>query len=463
MEWNAWEMQKALAGHSSPMVFPVLPDGWEARGVSTDTRTCLPGDLFVCLKGEKHDAHHYVEKVEDRVAGIIAERGRLAPTDFSCPVFEVEDTLAALQEMGRDARNRFPGIVLGITGSSGKTSAKEMLLGMCAELYGKEWVYATEGNLNNHIGVPLTLCRLRGNGKIAIVEMGMNHSGEISFLSRMARPHHALITSIAMAHAEFFSGIEMIAEAKLEILDGLEPGALLAFPGAAPAGGIAEKQAAAHGARLSLFRAENVSAGTHGIGLDFGGGRIENEHYFFSPMASNLAGCLVLLENLGWTTDDLRRAAARARPLTSRRFQVYRKGERILVDDTYNANPDSFERAVEGLRELLPEGRLVVFAGEMAELGTFAPEAHRAIGRAVARAGVELLVACGSENAESMKEAFLEGRPGGSVIRFPGAAQAVERVESDSALLNYDGILVKGSRSARMELVSDAIGRQGYV
>lgn len=463
MEWNASQIEKALSQARGASKFPSLPEGWLARGVSTDTRTCLPGDLFVCLVGERHDAHNYVEKIEDRAAGIIAQQGRLKKEDFPCPLFEVENTLSALQDLGRDARDRFQGIVLGVTGSSGKTSAKEMLFGMCAELYGKDFVYATEGNLNNHIGVPLTLCRLRGGEKAAVIEMGMNHTGEISVLSGIAKPHHALITSIAMAHAEFFSGIEEIAAAKLEILDGMEPGSVLAFPRSAEGLGLAERASARNQVRLSLFQADHVFAGPMGVAFDFGGVRIENDAYFFAPMASNLAGCLVVLQALGWGVDDLRRAAKKARPLTPRRFQVFRKGPRILIDDTYNANPDSFEQAVSGVRQLLPAGRLLVIAGEMAELGRFASDAHRAIGRAMAKAGIELLVACGSENAESMKEAFLANRPEGRVIRLPGAGDAVELVEKDSTLLEYDGILVKGSRSARMDLVSDAIGRQGYV
>lgn len=454
---------------------------WRANGVSIDSRSIQTGQLFVCIRGDRTDGHRYIaQAMQAGAAGVILEESALLAGGLELPepgrttVFSVPDGLIALQELARFHRERMSGTKFyGITGSNGKTSAKEMAVGLLGELHGSETlVNATQGNLNNHIGVPLTLLRFRGDEEAVVVEMGMNHAGEIEFLSDLVRPDAALITSVAGVHIEFFENIQGIARAKLEILSGMNGGTLV-YPADAVLADVA----------ASLARERNVEIVYNGFapgevrvdaatGLQFPW----RDHTVVAPayvnpvMATNLRGVMEMFHAAGFAVERLVEAARKIRPLSARRFEVIRlprahRAPILLVDDSYNANPASFVKSLEALRALLPDGRLICVAGEMGELGArHAPAGHRQVGEAAGDLGFEILAVSGAKFAEEIKNGFRARRPEGRIIPAADAdaltAALLEELQAPAypgGLTDFDGVLVKGSRSARMDRAADAL------
>ncbi|MCR9143179.1 MAG: UDP-N-acetylmuramoyl-tripeptide--D-alanyl-D-alanine ligase [bacterium] len=524
-QWSLSDVAVALAVPPRRML-----SGWSAAGVSIDSRSLQPGEIFVCVRGERTDGHEYIRQalaagaaalVVEEQAALVKDLGLPHPTQ-PIAVFLVEDGLIALQELARFHRNRMSGRVFGITGSNGKTSAKEMLAGMLAALpdpasgttsaadqskqsdqskktkqtgpakqtgqtIGPENVAATHGNLNNHFGVPLTLLAMPADIPYAVVEMGMNHAGEIELLSRIARPHRALITGVAPVHIENFPDLTGIARAKLEIAAGLSPGGSLVYPAAATGQELARAAARSARAELIVFSVGDIeSPGAGGIRFAWRDLRIHAPAYHNPVMASNLTAVLELLNAEGFAPKDLASAAATVTPRTGRRFEIIKKprgaagpegdagvAPQLLVDDSYNANPTSFIRAAEALRALLPEGRLACFAGEMGELG---PEhglaGHREVGAVLARQGYEFVGVCGGKHAEALKDTFVEAtaKSGKIAGQATGPHASVQDLLAEleagaglSGLAGYDGVLIKGSRSARMDVLCDALRKHSYI
>ena len=498
--WTFEELMRATEGEA----LRGAPGGEAWSGVSIDSRTVSSGQVFLCLRGDRTDGHEYIDAALAAGAGaLIVERG--APRVGALPegarfVVAVDDGLVALQNLARFHRARLTNtLILGVTGSNGKTSTKEMLVTMAGHLLGPEKVFATPGNLNNHIGLPLSVLGIDTTTELAVLGMGMNHAGEIALLSNIARPHHALITSVSGAHREFFDTVEDIARAKLEITVGLENEGTVVFHLYSPGGELAldlirRRRSPRHGHRLKLVffggwpdsggsmkpwpfvsesldsllwdnrlsMIEHVQITKDGLRFGWQGTHVECPAYFTFEMAENLLGALTLLEATGrFFPDQLREAAAHARPLTGRRFEVVqgRSDGRVglLVDDSYNANPAAFIASLRALRELLPSGRLAVFAGEMAELGDSARADHRQVGEFAAAQGYDLFVGCGVDHARSMQEAFAARSTKGRSLVKGSASALVDTLFDVLGDGHYDGVLVKGSRSARMDLVSDAL------
>lgn len=437
-----------------------------AIGVSTDSRTALPGNLFVCLQGDAFDGHNFVaQALEKGVSAIIAsEQKRIALQPVcdqsSVPFYFVSDTLRALQRLAEMARSSLKCKVLAVAGSNGKTSTKDMLFTGASAV--RQNVHATAGNLNNHIGLPLTLTNIPSSAGLVILELGMNHKGELAELSKIARPDHAIVTSIAEEHAEFFANIEEIAEAELEVAAGMNGGILL-YHAQSAGQEVARRIAESHGLSLKIFSAESPSVDASGIHFTFRGNRLTNSNYLNLVMAENLTGALELLAAAGFTGEELTAAAVAAHPGAARRFEVFRRvsggREILLIDDSYNANQASFEAGISSLRAVLPHGRLALFAGEMAELGHKSDEAHAQVGMAAALAGYTMLFACGRREAGLMASAYMKHKPDGKVVRGEKPAELLLAFSAD----DYDGILVKGSRRARMDIVSDEIKRTGFM
>ncbi|MCE9596383.1 MAG: UDP-N-acetylmuramoyl-tripeptide--D-alanyl-D-alanine ligase [Spirochaetia bacterium] len=457
--WKSDELNRVLG-------LPVQGKPQNASGVSTDTRTLAPGNIFVCLIGDNFDGHEYATTACQKGAtGIIANRmqGELLkeaiPPEIN--LYLVEDTLTALLKLGAHARDSLSCPVLGVAGSNGKTSTKDMLAGMGRQIFKRS--YATRGNLNNHIGLPLTLANIPEDAEIVILEMGMNHAGELAELSKIARPHHSIVTSIALEHAEFFSSIEEIARAELEITEGMSGGTLLYHAGS-PCQEIAVQTAKNRKLTLEQYQAEgSVRLDAAGISFGFKGQLVNNPNYFSRVMAENLYGSILLLASAGVPVPELIRAAGRVKPEAQRRFQVFRKKQNnreiLLIDDSYNANEASFLAAIRSMREILPEGRLALFAGEMAELGNVSPSAHASVGNSAGEMAFAEVFASGTKDAQILLDGYRAHFKEGRTVLEIDPLKLLDGFTPDK----FDGILVKGSRRARMDLVSDAIKKNGFV
>ena len=435
--------------------------------VTTDSRKMRPGSLFIALRGPNFDGNAFAAiAMEAGASAVLMDREGFQSHPVDGPFVAVPDTLLALQSLAAAYRNRLKATVLGVTGSNGKTSAKEMLVGLLE----RRRVSCTQGNLNNHIGVPLTLLSLPADCEIAIVEMGMNHAGEIALLSQLARPDHAIITSVGQAHMEFFDSVLSIARAKLEITEGMKAGGVLLYHADSPGLSLARETCQRKDIELCPFglgsgegvRADFLGAGKQGISLAFENQELKNSHYFSRAMATNLFGTAMLALKSGCLpATDLADAVRAARPLSGGRFAVFQKDGKLLVDDTYNANPTSFSAALEDLRRLLPHGKLAVLAGEMAELGDSAAGAHREVGRRAAELGYSCLAYCGEIHGPLLAAEFRQVAPDAFTMAARNSEELARKVLP--LLGEFDGILVKGSRSSRMERVSQVIKDQGYV
>ncbi|MDB5985384.1 MAG: UDP-N-acetylmuramoyl-tripeptide--D-alanyl-D-alanine ligase [Nevskia sp.] len=424
------------------------PDQLFSR-VVTDTRALRDGDLFVALVGERFDGHAFVL----RAAALGAAGSVVAHAIEGAPAQIVAgDTLSALQNYAKSWRADFDLPVIGVTGSSGKTTTKQLL---AAVLAARGPVLATEGNLNNHIGVPLTLLRLRAEHRTAVIEMGANHKGEIAQLAALAAPNIAIVTQAGDAHLEGFGSREGVARAKGELFAALEDGvaiinaddayaplweklatraALLRFGFAAHADLRADAiELLPDSSRFKLL----TPAGAADVVLPLPG-----RHNIANALAAAAAGIALNL-----TPAQIAQGLAQARPAAGRlSLKTTREGARLL-DDSYNANPTSLRAAME-LLATLPGQRWLVL-GDMKELGTDAAALHAAAGREARALGIDRLYALGPL-ANNAADGFGNGRSFDTLEALVAALRA--------ELTTEVSILIKGSRSSRMERVVAALG-----
>jgi UDP-N-acetylmuramoyl-tripeptide--D-alanyl-D-alanine ligase len=452
--WSEAELTATLGPPSARL-------GARVEGVSIDTRTLRPGDLFFAIKGEVHDGHDHVARAFEAgaAAAVIAKaRGRdLAAHEAT---FAVEDTLRALERLGRAARARASAQVVAVTGSVGKTSAKEMLRVALAKAGP---THASAASYNNHWGVPLTLSRLPADARFAVVEIGMNHAGEITPLATMARPHVALVTTIAPVHIEHLGSIEAIADAKAEIFSGLEPGGAAILDRDAPQFSRLERAARARGARVLSFGAgaqndarlieaaeqdgkTRVRARVLGRELDFRLGA-PGAH-----MARNALGVLLAVGALG---ADLGRAAAALAEFAPQKGRGERftlqspSGPFTIIDESYNANPASMRAALALLGATRPGagGRRIAVIGDMLELGPGGAEMHAALADALSEHRVDLVFGAGP-----LTRALFDAAP--APMRAVWAERSGDILGPlANALRGGDVVMVKGSNGSRMEPV----------
>ncbi len=425
-------------------------------GVSIDSRRVPEGCLFIAIRGERHDAHAFLADAAGTAAALLIERGRERPPGVA--VVEVDDTTRALAALGVGVRRRFSGRVIGITGSNGKTSTKELTaaaLGSIPHLH-------TEGNLNNQFGVPLTLLRLEDRHQIAIVEIGTNHPGEIGYLADLARPEIGVITNIGTAHAEYLGGREGIAVEKGALFEALPEDGVAVANADDPF--VMEQTARTRASVLRVgrgrdadVRAENVRAtGLQGFQFrlctPFGDadtripnlGEVHVQNALAAAGAALAAG--VPLETVA--------AGLPETPVVGGRLEAVEVGGVHVLNDSYNANPQSMRAALETLCRLRGAGRAVAVLGYMAELGDDAPRFHEEVGRAAAELGVDLLVAVG-QHAETMGAGAVGAGLAAAALRTaPDAAEAASQLRE--TLREGDWVLLKGSRSMGMERVLTA-------
>jgi UDP-N-acetylmuramoyl-tripeptide--D-alanyl-D-alanine ligase len=435
------------------------------NGVGIDNRTLAPGDIFVAIKGENHDGHSFAAAALKAGAGVaLVSR----PTDemrAAGPVLVVDDPLAALERLGRAARTRSHAQAIGITGSVGKTSTKEMLR-VALEASGQ--THASAASFNNHWGVPLTLARMPRQAAFGVFEIGMNHKGEIVPLVGMVRPHIAVVTTVAASHLGHFASLDEIAEAKAEIFTGVEAGGAAVInrdmphydqlAAAARAAGIARiigfgrhAEADVKLERLVLHPACCcVTADVMGEKLIYKLG-LPGEH-----MAINSLAVLAAVKLCG---ADLARGAmalATAAPAKGRGVQQRLSmpgGELLLIDESYNANPASVRAALALLAQAKPGkgGRRIAVLGDMLELGAFGESLHAALWESVDAAGVDVLYAAGPLMAK-LWDRVPQNRRGA----YAGTSEEL-RATLLSGLKAGDAVMIKGSLGSRMGPLAEAI------
>jgi UDP-N-acetylmuramoyl-tripeptide--D-alanyl-D-alanine ligase len=437
------------------------PGNLTARGYSIDTRTLNPGDLFFAVKGPRFDGHDFLRQaVEKKAAGSIVEAGAIEPSS-TFGVVRVKSTLEALQNLARFVRRQWGGPIVGVTGSAGKTTTKEMIAAVLAK---KFTVMRSIGNFNNEFGLPLCLLRIERSQTIAVLEMGMSAKGEILRLASIAEPNEGVITNVNPVHLEFFDSIEGIAEAKAELLQGLvEPRIAYLNNDDSRVRAMADRfsgKVITYGIDSeATFRAHQV----RDLGL---GGSAFTVRYsgqdtdFVLPLLGqhNVANAVVAVAvgiSHGISWDDVRAAIAGIKP-EKKRGEVVRFSEGVdVIDDSYNSNPKALTEMIRFLGKLQGYKRKIVVAGEMLELGRTASDLHRSCGREAAMAGAALIIGVQGE-----ARSVLDG------AREAGAAEAHLRFAADSAeageilareVRKGDVVLIKGSRGVKLEQAMDTL------
>jgi UDP-N-acetylmuramoyl-tripeptide--D-alanyl-D-alanine ligase len=443
-------MTMPLSNASSLLEATWRGDDVTFRGVSTDSRTLEAGNLFVALQGPNFDGHDYVAAAKERGAAAAAVTRLL--DDVALPQMQVRDTRLALGRLARYWRDRFAGRVVAVTGSNGKTTVKELIASI---LDRQAPTLATAGNLNNDIGLPLTLFQLEDTHRFAVLELGANHPGEIAYLASIARPDVAVVNNAGPAHLEGFGSLEGVANAKGELFQALA-GEGVAVINADDAFAPLWRSFA-DGARIVDFGIDHPAAvSAKLISLQAGGevtietpaGRVHTRlalsgrHNLMNALAATAAAVALEIPPA-----VIAEGLAAMRPVSGRlQTQQGTAGCRV-IDDTYNANPASLRAALDVLAALPGEHWLVL--GDMGELGPDSVELHRHAGRAALESGVRRLFTLG-ELAGEAAQAFGEGASGHvSIEALVGAV--TQAVHADVTLL------VKGSRAMRMERVVRAL------
>ncbi|MSV29120.1 MAG: UDP-N-acetylmuramoyl-tripeptide--D-alanyl-D-alanine ligase [Bryobacterales bacterium] len=416
--------------------------GTAVSGWSVDTRTLAPGDLYFALRGPNHDGHKFAaQAMSQGAAGVVTER----PMDGA---LVVSDTLRALQRLAGKARTHWGGTVVGVTGSAGKTSTKDAIAHLLGTIFptGK-----TVGNFNNHIGVPLSILRLPDEAQVAVLEMGMNHSGEIRELCAIAKPDVGVVTNVGWAHAENFTSIEDVALAKRELIESL------------PSGGTAilnaddervARFAEVHAGPKVTFgiaspaevRGEEIELIASGTKFKACGTEFESQLAGRHGVMNILAG-IAAARVFGVPASRLVDAVRTFTPGKMRGEQFVRAGVRIL-NDCYNSNPEA-ARAMVDVLKATPARRRIAVLGEMLELGRLAEPLHREVGNYVAGRGIDVLIGIRGAARHMVDEAMLAGLPGGAAYFFDDPAEAGNFVSELAE--PGDAVLFKGSRGVQVE------------
>jgi len=449
--------QEVLQATAARRVGPSAPSAFE--GVSTDSRRPCAGCLFVALRGERFDAHEFLPQAAAQGArGAVVQRGaKRAPAPDTFALYEVEDTLGALGALARFHRARFSLPLGAITGSNGKTTAKEMTH---AILSTRGPALKSEGNLNNEVGLPLTLLRLNREHVAAVVEMGMNRPGEIARLTSISRPDAALITAIQPAHLEGLGTIANIADAKGELFRGLSPAATAVVNQDDPhvvaqAEGIRAKRISfgrSPRAEVRILRAE--SCGAEGLRAAFG--FRDREHiarlaFVGEHNIHNAAAAFTLGLTLGYSPEQCVAGLEAARPQPHRLNLIPAPGGFTVLDDCYNANPSSMAAALETLGSLKGRGRAVAVLGDMLELGSAEEREHQRVGELAAK-WTELMAFFGPRSRLSQRAASAAGS---TCAHFEELDPLLRWLRPQ--LRPADLVLVKASRGMKLERVVERL------
>jgi UDP-N-acetylmuramoyl-tripeptide--D-alanyl-D-alanine ligase len=437
--------------------------------VSIDSRALLPGDLFVAIEGERFDGHRFVSDALTRGAiGAMVHQVLAAPeAGMARPalVIEVEDTTRGLQDLAREVRRRSGAKVVAITGSAGKTTTKEIAAQFLSARFS---VFRNKGNLNNHIGLPLSLLELRSRPEIAVVELGMNHPGEIRTLVGVSEPDVRVWTNVGDAHLGFFESADAMADAKAEILESARSVDVLIANGNDARVMDRARAFAGHVMTFGIDTDADVRAtavqhrGLDGMDADVttwaGTGRLRTPLLGLGNL-SNVLAAMAVGTHFGVSLQDMIDHAARLAPASHRGELLRLPGGVTLVDDSYNSSPSALKRMLETIATATGSARKVAILGEMLELGAHADRLHRECGRAAAEAGLDLLIAVGHDAAASLaREAVAAGMPDHAVWQAGTKEEA-----ADLALRQVrpgDLVLVKGSRGIGTDLVVERLKQE---
>lgn len=430
-------------------------------GVSIDSRDIRCGNVFFAIKGDRFDGHDFVSQAE-KSGACCAVVSRIP--DGSIPYILVGDTREALGAFSHAYKRLFNVITLAVTGSVGKTTTKQYIYSILDTRYK---THKTEGNFNNDIGLPLTLLSLNASYKMMVVEMGMSARGEISALSKLAEPDISVITNIGNSHIEMLGSRENIRDAKLEITDGMKDGAILILNGDEPllTGASCDKKLC----RIYFgidnpccdYRAENVISDGEYIHFDVRSAEGESlsglsvrgigRHNVYDALAAVVCGIL-----LGINDDDIRRGLLEFKPAAMRQ-NIIKKDGFTVIEDCYNAGPESMAAAIETLSGLAKGGRIAVL-GDMRELGAYSAELHRGIGQRAAQAGTDVLVTIGKEAENIADGALSAGMKSEDIIRIKDYSDAQCAANIIKGIIREgDTVLIKASRALSLERVSNLL------
>ncbi len=423
--------------------------------VSTDSRTIQPGALFVALRGEQFDGHDFIAAVARSGAAAAMVDARFDAAGAPLPLIIVDDTRFALGRLAQHWRAQFSPVLIGIAGSNGKTTTKEMIASILRSAAGEDAVLSTAGNLNNEIGLPLTLLRMREAHRLCAIELGMNHKGEIAYLAQIARPTIAVVTNAQREHLEFMGSVDEVAEENSAVYRALpEEGVAVVNADDEHAGDF---RRAAEGSRVVDFALNRGAAVTGRYQLKHLSSSVriacpagEIEATLSIPGLHNVMNALAAAAATyaaGITPQAIAAGLTAFRPYTGR-LQVKKSPEGMtVIDDSYNANPDSVRAAIDVLAGA--PGRTVLVLGDMGEVGDDGPDFHSEIGRYARERGVGSVLAIGEATAHTVAAFGQSARHFGS---FEDLTEALERVRDPGTT-----VLVKGSRFMRMERVVAAL------
>jgi UDP-N-acetylmuramoyl-tripeptide--D-alanyl-D-alanine ligase len=436
------------------------------HGISTDSRTVGEGELFIALKGSRFDGHHYaIEALRKKAGGVLIEEEKVGDIRWngyrSRAVIAVKDTLSALGDIARDWRRKYNTPVVALTGSNGKTTTKEMIAACLETTFP---ILKTKGNLNNLIGVPLTLLTLTEKERVVVLEMGMNVPGEVRRLAEVAEPDIGLITNIQMVHLEGMESLERLKGEKGELFRRMRrdgtilvnqddprvvdlardyPGQKITFGIGHPSEVMAKeiRLRGSEGTSFTLSLEEEVME----IHL-----RLLGRHFVPNALSAVAIACL-----FGVEVKRVKEALENFQFFPMRMEVIPLKGGKTLINDTYNANPSSMELALETLVEAKGKGRAIAVLGDMLELGRFKEEAHQRIGQRVRELSIDFLLAMGEEAPIVVESAIRHGFPTEKARIVESHSEAISLLRQ--MIQNGDWILVKGSRRMAMEKIVEGL------
>src|SRR5213594_1484827 len=426
------------------------------KKVSTDSRTLKPGELFVALRGENFDGHNFIESAAKAGAtGAIVEStwNRKITNNFA--LIQTKDTLQAYQQLAANYRKSLTLKVVAITGSNGKTSTKDFTAAVLARRFR---VTKTEGNFNNHVGLPRTILEATSGDEVAVWEIGMNHPGEVAALAKLAEPGVAIITNIGVAHIEFMGSREAIADEKGALVEAVSVGGTVVLnaddPFSVRIAARARAKVVLAGTTDGTIRAAEISQSEDGTEFTILEGAHRCRAQLPVPglhMVQNALLAVAAGRVFGVSLEECAAGLAAA-PLAKARLQIKKIGGVEFIDDSYNANPDSMKAALRTLAELPAEGKRIAIFGEMRELGAESERGHREVGETAATLKIDQLIAIGNMAAEIAHGAKDAGLKNTAIVESTAeAAQLLGEIAMPGDL-----VLVKGSRLARTERVIEA-------